>query len=435
MATTVPAYGPQLRCRAQAVTPTDGAKHCLEAPDHGRPERATTMSSAGQSTPVVGPPNRGDRVDEHLEEVHSLYWEGQPLKLLALGLGTTPPRLLQSFANAGMPVNRPGSLPTERESPSPVRRQRSSRRTTADPRVPAMYRLYEKGATLDEVGKAFGISKERVSQLFRRSGLSARSIREAAALKRNQAEARANEIRAAYDDLGDYGATAVKLGLSRATVEDILEEDEPIRSRAPAPRPGKKRYSNEDLLSCLRETSEAIGGVLGVADYNNYAKGRTFRDGRPWPTNQTFQLRYGSWRDALLAAGLAANPSTPIAGQRIFSEAHCIDALRHARRELGKVPTSHAYDRLARESQGALPSLATVRNRLGGWSDSLKASRDLVAAGFDYGRPLIGRRRPSRVRQDRARSNDDELEGDGRTIATHRITSWRANMPPDGEPG
>jgi hypothetical protein len=371
MATTFPTRGPQLRYRAQTVTPTHGTEHTGETLDHGSGERAATVSNAGQRKLVVGAPDRCDRVDEQLEEVHSLYWEGQPLKLLALGLNTTPPQLLQSFADAGMPVNRPGSVPTERESLPAVRRQRSSRRIKADRRVPAMYRLYENGATLDEVGKAFGISRERVSQLFRRSGLSARSIREAAALKRTQAQARASETRATYDDLGDYGATAAKLGLSRAAVEAILEEGETVQSRAPAPRPGKKRYSNEELLSCLRETSKALGGVLGVSDYNSYSKGRRFRDGRAWPTNQTFQLRYGSWRDALLAAGLAANPSTPIAGQRIFSEAHCIDALRYAQRELGKVPTSHAYERLARESQGALPSLATVRNRLGGWATAL----------------------------------------------------------------
>src|SRR5207237_6832228 len=130
------------------------------------------------------------------------------------------------------------------------------------------------------------------------------------------------------------------------------------RGRRPQPR-----YSEADILACLREASERLGGVLTTAAYTEFARGRHLPDGREWPTHQTAFKRFGSWRAALAAAGLHANPSSPIAGHRIFEQAHCIDALREVRRALGRIPTAQQYDDYARKLGGAIPSLATVRNR------------------------------------------------------------------------
>jgi hypothetical protein len=111
---------------------------------------------------------------------------------------------------------------------------------------------------------------------------------------------------------------------------------------------------------------------LTTSGYNQFARDRSFADGRPWPTYQTHFHRFGSWRGALLAAGLSANPSSAMAGQRIFDKSHCIDAIRHVRREVGAVPTASEYESMARASSGALPSLATVRTRCGSWSEALR---------------------------------------------------------------
>ena len=134
----------------------------------------------------------------------------------------------------------------------------------------------------------------------------------------------------------------------------------------------EKRYTDDELREILRETSEGLGGIITVKAYDDYAKGRTFSDGRPWPSHQTHFHRFDSWRKALLSAGLAANPSSAIAGHRIFDKGQCIDALRHVRRELGNVPTLNQYEAIARESNGALPSGATIRNRCGSWGEALR---------------------------------------------------------------
>jgi hypothetical protein len=134
----------------------------------------------------------------------------------------------------------------------------------------------------------------------------------------------------------------------------------------------EKKYSNAELLQVLRDANEAIGGVLTTSAYDQYANERSFTDGRPWPSHQTPFNRFGSWRGALLAAGLAANPSSPIAGRRIFDQSHCIDAIRHVHRQVGAVPTFSEYESIAKASGGAFPSGATVRNRCGSWAEALR---------------------------------------------------------------
>jgi hypothetical protein len=148
-----------------------------------------------------------------------------------------------------------------------------------------------------------------------------------------------------------------------------------VKARRPNSDWVEKRYSDEELLRILREANGALGGILTTSAYNDFADSRSFPDGRPWPTYQTHFHRFGSWRKALLAAGLAANPSSAIAGQRIFEQSHCIDAIRHACREIGKVPSIGDYEAIARASNSALPSVATVRNRCGSWARAIRLAQ------------------------------------------------------------
>jgi hypothetical protein len=249
-------------------------------------------------------------------------------------------------------------------------------------RVLEMRELYEGGATLGEVGARFGVSRERVRQLFRANGLPTRSIAETAAFRRQQL---VNEGREQIVGLIDAGIApneiAERLGISPQLVHDALHGDPGRRRIAAFRRTAKTRpkpkYSDEEIIECLRTASVELGGVLTTAEYTKFARTRTFPDGRPWPGHQTPALRFGSWRAALRRAGLEANPPSAIAGQRLFSRAHCIDAILEVERGLGHPPTAAEYERAATASDGILPSLATVRHRCGGWREAL-----LLAARF-----------------------------------------------------
>jgi DNA-binding CsgD family transcriptional regulator len=243
-------------------------------------------------------------------------------------------------------------------------------------RVLEMRELYDAGATLGEVAGRFGISRERVRQLFRAHGLPTRSIAEAAALRREQL---VREHREQILELIDAGVApneiAERLEISTQLVHDAVHDDPGRRRLAAFRRTAKTRpkpkYSDEEIIECLRTASVELGGVLTTAEYSNYARTRRFPDGRPWPLHQTPSLRFGSWRRALQLAGLEANPPSAIAGQRIFTREHCIDAILEVERELGHPPTAAEYERSAAASNGILPSLATVRHRCGGWQEAL----------------------------------------------------------------
>jgi hypothetical protein len=265
--------------------------------------------------------------------------------------------------------------PSVVEFTPPVRE--GERKREVPHRVQTMYSLYQDGASLTEVAEMFGVTRERVSQLFRQYDLRTRSIGEAAALKRQRlADERREEILELLISGKTRGAIARKLSLPESVVSEVTVTDPKLRrlaalSKNSRSRPRKSRYNDDEIIACLRTASVELGGVLTAAEYTRFARTKRFADGRPWPTNQTPAHRFGSWSAALQRAGLEANRPSPIAGQRLFTRAHCVDAILEVERELGHPPTSAEYERAAARSSGILPSLATVRNRCGTWQEAL----------------------------------------------------------------
>jgi hypothetical protein len=242
-------------------------------------------------------------------------------------------------------------------------------------RVREMYELYEEGRTLEEVGRHFQVTRERVRQLFRQEGLKVRSVGETAALHRAQLrDSRRSEISQLYRSGRSAEEITAELGLSKAIVDEVLKEQPSYRRRRriSAKTSHKPFYTNEEIIACLQEASLELGGILTTANYTKLAKTKRFADGRPWPSHQTPFHRFGSWRAALAAAGLLSNPPSAIAGKRIFTKAHCVEAILEVEQALGHLPTAAEYEEYAVAMSGALPSLATIRHRLGRWSDALR---------------------------------------------------------------
>jgi len=238
-------------------------------------------------------------------------------------------------------------------------------------RAQEMYALYSSGATLEEIAYHFGVSRERVRQIFHDAGLSTRSPAEAGAMRRaRQIREMSDEICAAFSESKDIDDVVRQVDVPRSVITTVVDthfSQAQRRRRKAMPR----KYSNNELINCLKQASAALGGVITTAEYTEFARSQRFSDGRPWPTHQTHFKRFGSWRNALAAAELRSNPPSAISGQMLFEQVHCIDALRAVERDLGKVPTAAEYAGAARDSRGALPSLATVRNRCGTWNDAL----------------------------------------------------------------
>jgi hypothetical protein len=90
--------------------------------------------------------------------------------------------------------------------------------------VQGMYELYEQGATLTEVGEEFGITRERVRQIFNEAGMKTRSPAEAKMLKGQIERGRAEEIVDSFHRLKDLRLVAVELEVAKQTVKSVLRE-------------------------------------------------------------------------------------------------------------------------------------------------------------------------------------------------------------------
>jgi hypothetical protein len=236
-----------------------------------------------------------------------------------------------------------------------------------------MSELYAAGATLAEIGAAYGLSRERVRQILRNAGVPARPISQTAEIRRaRQLEQARETVTAMYAETYDARLVAQRLKIPISVVQEIVKERFPKGSVRRRHKSISKKYSSNELIAFLKMASAELGGVLTTGAYDQFAQRRKTSDGRPWPTHQTHHKRFGSWRRALHAAGLSANKPSAIAGQILFGCGHCVDAVRALTRQLGRTPTANEYDAFARASKGAMPSLATLRTRCGTWSDALE---------------------------------------------------------------
>jgi hypothetical protein len=242
-----------------------------------------------------------------------------------------------------------------------------------------MVALYQSGCTLQAIGDQFTISRERVRQVLLHAGY------DMAALRADASRARRGRI---VDECGpqielllssgrEPREVASVLGVPADLVQgiDSLHPRYRVRRRSLRVNPQAK-YTGDEVLECLRLANSAIGGVMTTAEYAAEAAGRVLSDGRPWPGPQTAMLRFGTWRSAMTAAGLPSNASHWRQDRRLFDSAHCIDAILEVERVVGRIPTVRDYNEYAKRMDGALPSLSTIRHRLGTWATAVQQALD-----------------------------------------------------------
>lgn len=248
-------------------------------------------------------------------------------------------------------------------------------------------RLYESGATYDEIGRTEDITKERVRQLLEQYGIPKR--RRADRLYDTAFPARADEVEALLLELRDDEAVAARTEIDPATVRRFVDKTIPdaavLRRRRKA---GTDHYSDDEFIACLRAGAQNLSSPMAHAAYAAWSRDRRLDDGRPWPGPQGMMLRFGSWRSTLARAGLPANPTA--GPDPKFEMTDAVNAIVEAWRDTGKPPTVDSYDKW-RDGRSEVPSSATARKFVDGWDDLLLAAWPIV-----HSRPLpgVGRQEP-----------------------------------------
>ncbi|MCD1286019.1 MULTISPECIES: multidrug transporter [unclassified Brevibacterium] len=144
----------------------------------------------------------------------------------------------------------------------------------------------------------------------------------------------------------------------------------------------------------LAEVSSAIGFIrsrsekpsLTAAKYDarradalTRIGARSTKGASVWPpTSQTAVQRFGSWNDALKAAGLAISSVGRARGQLRFDAAaydRAIAAFVADCESREAAATYQSYTEYAAEHKGAVPSAAAVRKFYGSWNSALASAR------------------------------------------------------------
>jgi len=237
-----------------------------------------------------------------------------------------------------------------------------------DARLDKIVRLRKDGHTLAEIASRFGVTRERIRQLLRaaESSVDSEAVRSA---QRSEAARRvSDELLAGFRAGRESTEVAREHGVTVSAANQVIRElvteaDRAERSRSLGRRRGPgTTYSREELIGAVQEVASRVGRVPTSNDYSDQAS----RSGLP--SLPTVTNRLGGWANAVRAAGMTPHVSARRNYERRWPEERCWLALQRIVTELGEVPTAEQYALLA-SADDDLPSLATVRNRLGRWSE------------------------------------------------------------------
>lgn len=167
---------------------------------------------------------------------------------------------------------------------------------------------HHRGLTLQEIGNEVGVTRERVRQVLNVMGLKMAGQQE-----RRYASAisgRSSELAEAFLRLRNTDLVANETGIEAAQVTRFVEREIPdAKVLAKSHNPRSPIYTDSEYLDCLRKAAAELDSPMGQAKYRAWSAGRNLPDGRHWPGPQGIMIRFGSWREALLKAGLPARPS------------------------------------------------------------------------------------------------------------------------------
>jgi hypothetical protein len=225
---------------------------------------------------------------------------------------------------------------------------------------------YMAGATLAEIGRELGVTRERVRQILDSQGVKRRSRASAHrnGVSRHVAD-HAPAINASFDRTRNIRAVVAEYKgvVPAAVVREILAPRADQQEKR-IPAGAARRFSDEDIRNAIvRAEAE------GFTSSQSYARWRTalVASGEELPSVATITVRYGSWSSARQKSGAVVVRSRNSQSCRVFTDADIDSAVRRfvsAATAKGVHPSARAYDEWARRV-GNAPLLSTVRARTG----------------------------------------------------------------------
>ena len=309
--------------------------------------------------------NKSERQKRN-DEIINAYERGGHVSDIAKDFGVSPAVVYKAVAYA-------------KEDGVITRTARSSRNSEEQrqERVNMLISLYEGGMSLGEIGTAFGITGEAVRKAIRRgSGLSP-EVRTGAYYSQRRYERFASEhgeaIDAAFDETRNIQEVLKTFPLlSERNIRRYLT---PKLNMSVQKRQSKSFWTQDRVVELLK----AIAGDrerLSTGDYDKLRNSGFLYEGRVPPTKLAICWKFGTWNEAVAAAGLKATPSKRHVYTRSWNRDEAMDAVRVYVKdslETGRRPTAYGYEQWSPSKEG-MPCRATLGYSSGGmrWSEMLQ---------------------------------------------------------------
>lgn len=245
---------------------------------------------------------------------------------------------------------------------------------------PPWVKDYLAGATLQEIATQEGITREGVRQRLVRLGIPVRSLGETRRMQQQKfVETHGARAASLFLEFRDVAQVAHVLDAPARAVQACVQGAIPDYAvLARAPRSVTKKYSNDELLEYLRTAATGLNvPMTGDVFEQKIASIWPADESRQYPSKQPYALRFGSWRAALEAAGLPANPTTQVP-KKFDDPSVAVSAIVECWRELDSPPTVSDFDGWDPVSRG-FPSTSLVRVLVGGsWNVGLVKAWQIV---------------------------------------------------------
>jgi len=228
-----------------------------------------------------------------------------------------------------------------------------------------------RGETLDEIGTAFGVTRERVRQLMKKyGGPSSSEIRDVQlARTASEEEARRNaigrEIRGALSKGGPATAedVASETGIAATDVWKFWPADL-LHLRLWGFGSHESRWSDEEILDAIRQaavyefplTANAYSDLLSVGQVEG-------------PSLPRIGQRFGSWSAACEAAGVVPGQTMRTHYESQWSDSDILTIVRRYLEDPAVPNSIQGYDAWRRTNAPDGPSGQTIRNRFRTWTE------------------------------------------------------------------
>lgn len=237
----------------------------------------------------------------------------------------------------------------------------------------------KQGLTLDQIGKNFGVSRERVRQIlepFPELKVLAMEVRCEQRVKTHEEKVwqvltSSPSIDAAFENAHNNADVIVQFpNLDPAILQHYLIDR--FRSSPKIQGNHEVKITNDEILSSIRSAAKS-NASLSKGEYERWRS--TNKDAPAWAT---IVQRFGKWNDAVNAAGL-----TVINGRKEYSKKWTDEAvikvlhrfLSHQESTNGSLRLVRFREWLEKQPQDSVPSLSLVRQhirkRSSNWAETI----------------------------------------------------------------